>query len=216
MSRARTGALAAVVLAAASIAGAAAGANQPGVTIVDKSKGYAITIPSTWKLVPRSKAQLTSLIAQLKKKKQTKLAAMYSSILSSPSGVSGLTAYRLQAFAYPQDPATPILLEVSLGIVPTPKAYGVKDLPAVGATYANELASNKGSKILMPKQITLPAGPAELIEGSIPVGSGFSNGVELYLIPHGKQLYELAFQVDARLLSQATLFTSMAQKFKFV
>ena len=64
--------------------------------------------------------------------------------------------------------------------------------------------------------LQLPAGPAELIEGTIPAGGGFSNGIELYLIPHGRLLYEISFQVDARLLSQATLFTSIAQHFKLL
>jgi hypothetical protein len=201
---------------AAAIAGGGAAADRQGTTIVDKAQGYELTIPNTWKLIPRTKAQLEATIATLKKKKETKLAAMYASILSSPAGVSGLTTYRLQAFAYPQDPATPILLEVSLGIVPTTKAYGTKDLPSIGATYANALAANKGSKIYVPKQVKLPSGPAEFIEGTVPVGGGFSNGIELYLIPHGKKLYELSFQVDARLLSQATLFTAMAKAFKFV
>jgi hypothetical protein len=204
-----------MVVAAASLAGGATAKNVPGTTYVDKAGGYAITIPKTWKLVPRSKPALKSLIAQLKKKQQTDLAATYSSILSSAAGKQGLQAYVFQAFDWPAVGA-PILTQVSVGIVKTTKAYGTKDLPAIGAEYANALAANKGSKIVVPTKVKLPAGYAELIEGTIPAGSGISNGVKLYLIPHGKRLYELSFQIDGTLLSQATLFTSIAQHFKLL
>ena len=53
------------------------------------------------------------------------------------------------------------------------------------------------SKITVPKRVTLPAGPAELIAGTIPAGGGLSNGIELYLIPHGRRVYELSFQIDS-------------------
>lgn len=218
MRGARAAGLAVAVGLAAVIAGTAAAKNQPGTTYVDKSGGYAITVPSAWKLVPRSVADLKAEIASLNKKKTQESAALastYASILNTPAGRSGLTAYRFQAFDWPTNPDTPILTEVSLGIVKLSRVYTKKDLPAVGAEYANSLAANKGSKIVVPKVVALPAGPAEFIEGAIPAGTGLSNGIELYLIPHGKRLYELSFQVDATLLSKATLFTSMAQAFRF-
>jgi hypothetical protein len=61
----------------------------------------------------------------------------------------------------------------------------------------------------------LPAGPAELVVATIPAGEGLTNGVELYLIPHGKHLYELSFQIDARFLRQAAILASIAQHFRF-
>ena len=68
----------------------------------------------------------------------------------------------------------------------------------------------------MPKVITLPAGPAELVVATIPAGEGLTNGVGLYLIPHGKHLYELSFQIDARFLRQAAILTSIAEHFRFL
>jgi hypothetical protein len=217
MGWARAGQLVAVLIAAGSLAAGAAATNQPGTTYVDQADGFSVTIPTIWKLVPRSKAAVTTEIAELKKKKaDAELAATYTSIISTAAGVSGLTAYRFQAFEWPVDPDTPILTEVSIGIVKTAKAYGKKDLPAIGATYANALSAAKGSKVVVPKTITLPVGPAEFIEGTIPAGTGLDNGIELYLIPHGKRVYELSFQVDATLLGEATLFTAIAHDFKFV
>jgi hypothetical protein len=210
-----TGALTAAVLAAAAVAGAAAAKTQPGTTYVDAQYGYAITIPKSWKLVPRTLAGVKKQIADLRQKKATvDLADVYASIISTPTGRSQLTTYRLQAFAYPTDPNTPLLTEVSVGIVKLPRVYTKKDLPAVGATYANALSAGTGSKITVPKTVSLPSGPATFIEGTIPAGTGLQNGIELYLIPHGKRLYELSFQIDATYLSHATLFTSIAQHFK--
>jgi hypothetical protein len=203
-----------VVVAAALLAGGAAGKNVPSTTYVDKSGGYSLTIPTSWKLVPRAVPQVKALIARLKKTKQAHLASTYSSIISSAAGRTSVTAYRFQAFAWPQSAGTPLLTQVSLGIVTTTKAYGASSLTAIGAQFASSLASAKGSKITVPKRVNLPAGPASFIEGTIPAGGGLSNGIELYLIPHGKRLYELSFQTDARALGQATLFTSIAQHFK--
>ena len=130
------------------------------------------------------------------------------------AGCTGLTGYVFQAFDWPQSPDTPIFTEVSIAITQSKKALTDKDLPAIGATYANALAGNTGSKIRVPKIVKLPSGKAEYIIGTIPAGS-YTNGVELYLIPHGKRLYTLAFQtIDARALDSAKLFTSIAQLFK--
>ena len=68
----------------------------------------------------------------------------------------------------------------------------------------------------VPKTVTLPSGKAELIEAAVPIGGGVTNGAELFLIPHGKNLYELSFQIEASQLAKATLFTSIAQHFKLL
>jgi hypothetical protein len=203
---------------AAALAGGAAAKTQPATTYVDQAKGYSITIPRTWELVPRSEVQVKAEIATLKKKASTvPLADTYESILSSAAGRSGLSTYRFQAFLWPMDGSTPLLTEVSLGIVsPNGKVDPKRDLPTIGATYADALASNPGAKVTVPKLVTLPAGPAELVEATIPAGEGLTNGVELYLIPHGKRLYELSFQIDARFLRQATILASIAQDFRFL
>jgi len=210
------------VLALLAVALGAAGAsakNLPGLTYRDAAKGYEITIPAAWKLVPRSKAAVQAQIALLKKAKGSAnllLAGIYSSIIASPTGLKGLTTYRFQALAWPPDLSTPLLTEVSLGIVGTSTPEGKANLTALGDEYANALSANAGSKIDEPKTVALPAGNAELVEGTIPAGTGLATGVELYLIPHGKQIYELSFQIDARGLADATLFTAIAKDFAFI
>ena len=95
-----------------------------------------------------------------------------------------------------------------------PNCLDHSDFPSLGAAFANNLAAQKGAKVTVPKIVTLPAGKAEFIEATIPAGEGLQYGFELYLIPHGKRLYNLTFQIDARYLQQATLFSSIADQFK--
>lgn len=208
------GGLAVVVALAAAAASTAA--NIPGTTFVDKRGGYAITIPRTWQVVPRSIAQVDALAAKLQRKKSTaELAAFYKQLIASPEAKKQLSVYRFQAFAWPDSAAEPVPIEVSVGIISGKKAYTAKDLPAAGAVFANAFAGGKGSKVTVPKTVELPVGPAELIVAEIPLGQGVTNGVELYLIPRGKLLYELAFQIEASGLASARLFTSIAEEFRF-
>src|SRR5262249_51150687 len=111
---------------------------------------------------------------------------------------------------------SPVPVQVSLGVSTAKRAYTARDLPSIGAVFANAFASNKGAKVTVPKTVTLPAGKAELVKASIPIGGGVMNGAMLYLIPHGKTLYELSFQIEASQLASATLFTSIAQHFRFL
>ena len=155
------------------------------------------------------------MVATLKKKKTTlDLADAYASILASQAGRTGLTGYVFQAFDWPQSSGH---ADLHRGLRSRSRSRRRRSptriCPAIGATYANALAGNTGSKIRVPKIVTLPSGKAEYIIGTIPAGS-YTNGVELYLIPHGKRLYTLAFQIDARALDSAKLFTSIAQLFR--
>jgi hypothetical protein len=214
MRTARAGGLVAVL--AVAIAAAAPAANLPVTTYVDKGGGYSITVPRTWQTVPRTVPQVKALIAKLKEKASTvDLANFYAQLIASPQQRSQLAVYRFQAFDWPASLSQPVPVEVSVGIVPGKKPYTAARLPGIGAVYANALAANKGSKVTVPKTVKLTAGPAELIQAIIPLGQGVSNGVQLYLIPRGKLLYELSFQIEASQLSSANLFTSIAQHFRF-
>lgn len=193
--------------------GASLEANQPSTTYLDKPAGFSITIPKTWELIPRSVASVESLIKQLDAKKQTELAKVYTAIIDSTAGRAELQTFVFQAFLYP--PISPIQTQVNLGIVRTTTVYSSRDLMSVGETFAKEFSSTKGAKISKPKVVKLPAGPAAFIEGTEPAGGGLRSGIELYIIPHGKLLYELAFQTDARALSSATVFTAVADLFRF-
>jgi len=198
------------------VGGAAAAKSAPLYTWVDTADHYTITLPRTWALIPRSKTQIRALIAQLKAKKTNgddALAATYGAILASPQGVSELSTFRLQAFPWPPDTATSILTEVSLKVTHTTLTDSATNLAMLGQQYATALRDSSGSKIDSPREVKLPAGEAEFIEGSVPAGGGLSNGVELYVLPHGSRLYLLSFTVDARLMAKATIFAAIAEHF---
>jgi hypothetical protein len=180
----------------------------------DKTYGYSITLPAKWYVIPRTTSAIEQEITYLKARKQSSLAGAYSAMLKSSASLSELKAYRFQAFLWP--PLNSLVpTEVSVQIVTGTHAYTASDLPALGATYANALSANKGSKITVPKRISLPAGPAEFIEGTTPSG-GVSTGLELYILVHGKRAYVLSFTIDAKVLTQATVFGSIAEHFAFL
>jgi hypothetical protein len=218
MRTARAGGLLVAAVVSVLLVSSAGASTVKGVIILDKAKGYALTIPATWKPIPRTLKQVSATIAALKKTKSTlPLANYYKAIISTPDGRSGLTAYRFQAFAWPVAAnASPLPTEISLEVAPLPNALKASDFPALGAAFANNLAGQKGAKVTVPKIVKLPSGKAEFIEATVPAGEGLQYGFELYLIPHGKRLYNLTFQVDARYLQQATLFKSIAEQFKLV
>jgi hypothetical protein len=75
-------------LALAVVSGGAA-KSQPSTIYVDKAGGYAIAIPKTWKLIPRTQAGVKALIATLEKEKSTaSLGDFYKTILASQPGKS--------------------------------------------------------------------------------------------------------------------------------
>jgi len=177
---------------------------------IDKADGFSIVIPSKWVLVPRTVAQ-TRVYAASIKKKQPGLAAAYLNFANNIP--TEITAFVFQAFVYEANAV--IQPEVLVGVVKTSRVYTAVDLPGVGATYAAELAKNKGAKLSAPRVVTMPAGKAAFITGTIPAGV-VSRGLDLFLIPHGKKLYELEFIIDAQYLSQASIFGEIADSFRFV
>jgi hypothetical protein len=214
MTRARAGVAAGVL--ALGLAAAGNGANVPSTTYADKAGGYTITIPKNWELVPRTVAGVKALAAKLEKKKSTAdLGKYYLTLIATPQQRQELSIYRFQAFDWPASLSQPVPVEVSVGAVVDKNVVTAKRLPAIGAVYANALKSTQGSKVLGPKPVKLPVGPAELVEAVVPNGGGVSTGVDLLLIPRGKVLYLLSFQIEASQMASATLFTSIAQNFKF-
>jgi hypothetical protein len=205
----------AALLAALALPAAASAATPTQTKWIDKPDGFSVILPAKWYPVPRTVAAVNQTIAALKKQKKTALATAYHFFLTT-NGKAELKAYAFQAFYFNGPTVSPVPIELSIQVLPGKKPYTRADLVTAGKTYANALASNKGSKITVPSLIKLPAGQAEFITGSVPNGGGVSTGVELYLLVHGKRLYALSFKIDAAVLSQAHVFRSIAQHFAWV
>ena len=208
--------LAALFAACLLLAGAATAATTPTETKWnDKADGFSVILPAKWYPVPRTVAAVNQTIAALKKQKQTDLATAYDFFLTA-DGKQELKAYVFQAFLFDGPTTDPVPIEISIQVVPGKRAYTPADLTAAGKAYANELASNKGSKITVPAQLKLPEGQAQFITGTVPNGGGISTGLELYILGHGKRLYVLSFKINAVALSQAKVFHSIAENFRFL
>ncbi len=217
----RRAALLAVLLAAAAgslvAAGAAPAAKPLASTIyVDQPGGYRITVPKTWQIVPPSAAAVKQLVAQLKKQKKTELATVYSDMIATAAGRSELSTFRFRAFRWPLAPS-PVPTDVTLSIQPIPRRFKQGDLPQIGASFARDLRT-PGAKVNAVQMLKLPAGPAALITGTVPLPKeygGIATGFTLILLLKPGKLYLLSFRIDSRAAADAKLFVSMAKLFRF-
>ena len=198
------------------VGAAAAAKNLPSTTYVDKSAGYRITIPTKWQVIPPSLALVQARIKQLKKQKKTALAAVYSSYIADANARSDLQQFRFRAFMYPTLPS-PVPTDVSLRIQAVSKKFKAADLPAIGASFAKNMAS-PGAKISKPRLVQLPAGKAIVLTGTVPLAKQFAGaktGFTLILLLRPGRLFMLSFRIDSRAAADAKVFGSIAELFRF-
>jgi hypothetical protein len=204
-------------LAAAVAAGATAAKPAPSNIWIVKSQGFAITLPKTWQAIPPTVADVKTLIARYKKSKSTAdLATYYGKIIGTKAGLTDMKAYKFQAFDWPISEESPVPVDVRVGVVKVSKPVTAAALPDAAAVFERSFMSNKGARGTKPKVVTLPSGKAATFEVMFPIGGGFSQGIQMYLIPHGKRVYELLFGVEGQSLAGAKVFTQIAQLFRFI
>lgn len=204
-----------LTLAGFVVSSVASAASGPWVSFVDNSYGIRVAIPKSWHTMPPTVAGVQSLIGQLKKSKQTGLAQVYSSFISTAGARQKMLSYHFQVFQY--SPGSSIQPDFTLAFARIPRAYTANDLAAVSKSIAKKFASASGA-ITKQTVMTLPAGPAAFVEGTQPEtgGSGLRTQFAVYVISHGTLLYELSFRADARAAGEAATFTAIARRFAFV
>ena len=205
----------AALLGALVLAASASAATPTQTKWIDKKDGFSVILPPKWYPVPRTVAAVKQTIAAYKKQKKTALASEYAFYLTD-FGKKQLKDFVFQAFLDISPSTDPIYPQFAVQISKAAKPYEQSDLPAAGRAYASSLAQNKGAKISVPKKITLPEGTAQFVTGTVPAGTGLADGFELYLMVHKGKLYALKFDIDAQVLSQATVLRSIAENFRFV
>jgi hypothetical protein len=196
--------------------GPAGAANLPSTTYVDKPGGYRITIPTKWQIVPPSVTAVKAKVAQLQKQNQPELASAYNLYISTAAARKELTEFRFRAFMWPALPS-PVPTDVSLRIQAVPKRYKAADLPEIAAAFRSQLASS--GTVSQPQQIKLGSGKAALITGTVPLPQGYGGaktGFQLVLLLRPGRLYLLSFRIDSRAAKDASIFTSIADHFRFV
>ena len=182
---------------------------------IDKRDGFSVILPAKWHPVPRTVTAVTQTIASLKQQKKTALANEYSFYLTA-AGKAQLKAFVFQAFLDIAPSKDPIAPQFAIQLAKGTRPYTTADLAGAGRAYASSLAQHKGAKISVPQRISLPAGPAQFVTGTVPAAPGLADGFELYLLIHKGKLYALKFDIDARALSQAKVFRSIAEHFGWV
>jgi hypothetical protein len=202
----------AVLLAALVFPLAASAANPTETKWIDRRDGFSVILPAKWHPVPRTVTAVKQTIAGLKQHKQTALANEYSFYLTA-AGKAQLKAYVFQAFLDIAPSRDPIAPQFAVQLVKGTNPYTTADLASAGRAYASSLAQHKNAKISVPKRISLPAGPAQFVTGTVPAAPGLADGFELYLLIHKGKLYALKFDIDARALTQAKVFRSIAEHF---
>jgi hypothetical protein len=205
----------AVVLGVLALAPAASAAAPTQTKWVDRKDGFSVILPPKWYAVPRTAPAVQQTIAALKKQKKAAVASEFGFYLTA-SGRQQLKAYVFQAFLDISPSTDPIAPQFAVQVTKGSRPYTVADLPAAGRAYGSALAKHKGAKISAPKRITLPAGPAQFLTGTVPAAPGLADGFELYLLVHKGKLYALKFDIDARALSQAKVLRSIAEHFAWV
>jgi hypothetical protein len=179
---------------------------------IDRRDGFSVILPAKWHAVPRTVAAVKQTIAGLKQQKKTALANEYGFYLTA-AGKSQLKAFVFQAFLDIAPSNDPIAPQFAVQVVKGAKPYTRADLGSAGRAYASSLAQHKNAKISVPKRISLPTGPAQFVTGTVPAAPNLGDGFELYLLVHKGKLYALKFDIDARALSQAKVFRSIAEHF---
>ena len=198
-------------------AGAATPKTLPSTIYVDKSAGYRITVPRVWQVVPPSVPAVKQAITKLKQQKKTQLAAVYSAMIGTAAARKELESFRFRAFKWPALPS-PVPTDVTVTIQNVSRNYKAADLPEIGQVFANNLRQ-PGAKVNAPQMLKLPAGPAALITGTVPLGQpygGVSTGFTLVLLLKPGKLYMLSFRIDSRAAAEAKVFASIANLFRFV
>jgi hypothetical protein len=202
----------AALVAALSLPLAASAATPTQTKWVDRRDGFSVILPAKWHAVPRTVAAVKQTIAGLKQQKKTALANEYGFYLTA-AGKAQLKAFVFQAFLDIAPSNDPIAPQFAVQVVKGTKPYTTADLASAGRAYASSLAQHKNAKISVPKRISLPTGPAEFVTGTVPAAPNLGDGFELYLLVHKGKLYALKFDIDARALSQAKVFRSIAEHF---
>jgi hypothetical protein len=199
------------------VASAAEPKKLPSTTYVLKSQGFRITVPETWQVVPPSVPAVKQIVARLKKQKKAQLATFYSDMISTAAGRKELGTFSFRAFKWPTLPS-PVPTDVSVTIEKIPTRFKAADLPAIGASFARNVSS-PGAKVETPQMLTLPAGRAAVITGTVPLtgtAKGLSTGFSLVLLLRPGRLYILSFRIDSRAAADANVFSSIANLFRFV
>lgn len=203
-----------LALAVCTSAGAASGWK----THADRKTGFSIDVPSRWQVVPRTPKAVKALAARLRKQGKGKLADQLAVLAAGKGAAKSLASFRFQAFRWPA-PKGPITTDVTVKVDAVPPGYRATDLKRVAAGVAKSLRAVHGSTAAAPVKLTVPAGPAWEIRGTLPLGTKtkLRSAYTLVLILGRDRMYELAFRSGvARAKKEAKLYRAIERRFRLL
>ena len=198
--------LLAVVLAIGVATGTASAAGSWR-TVVDHKEGFAITVPSTWQVVPGPTTALTDLIAALDKKRQTALANQFREIAAVRRATR--VVYAFQAFAWPA-PKGPVVPDVTVRTSRLKAGTTQSALARIARQVSKSLAASPNATAAAPVRRILPAGRAYEVTGTTRVTKTARSRYAIYLLIHAGTLYLVSFRGPA-----AATETGIANRFRF-
>ena len=193
-------------LVAAALVAAVSAAGWHGTA--DRAGGYAIAVPSTWQVVPRSTPALDALVKRLRDDKRTALAYQYAQIAAVRKATH--VVYPFQAFAWPA-PGGRVVPDVTVKIDPLAAGATPAALPRIARQIAKTLDAAPSATAAPPVPRTLPAGAAQHVSGSTQVSKSVRSRFSLYLLIRGRKLYSITFRGPATAAEAGIL-----QRFRFV
>jgi hypothetical protein len=203
--------LAAGVIAALAVCAPASAAKAQWVTLTDKYEGFSLTVPKSMYFVPNSVAKVKTIVKQLTQQNQAGAAAVYTQILAG--GSKDITPFVYQGFFL--TPSASVQPLFTLAAATTPKTNTTAaGLTRIAASSAAALRAKNGATILAAKLVTLPAGPAALVEAS-EVSGGVKTLLVVYTIGDGSRIYQLTFRTDAATKASLATFDTIAKRFGF-
>ena len=148
--------------------------------------GYSLSLPSSWRLVPTTRAKTIALASHLRAQGQTKLATVYDSIANEK--YQWQPPPNMHAFEWPSAVFTDML------VVTNPTGSG--SLSAIAQVLVTEFqkSARHGEKVAAPVHMSGTAEDCYRIEirGTLPKTYGAQASYTLYyLFAHGKRLFGL-------------------------
>jgi hypothetical protein len=178
------------------------------------SVGVRLSIPATWRTIPRSVPAVRALIARLRRQGQYSLAARYASYID-PSIRKQITDLAFDAFRWPAEPSL-ISTDVNLKT----GASDGKSAEFITLELAGLLRKHGHGTIDPPRFVQLRAGRAGIIHGIAeldPTYHGARSDSTIYIFVRGARLYALNFRAGSKIAaSERSVFSRIAASFDYL
>jgi hypothetical protein len=195
------------------VCGDATAGPAPWQSFTDPTYHLRVAIPGAWYTVPPTVAGVEAEVTRLQKQNNAGLAIVYQTFINSAAARKQMLSFHFQAFQYV--PGSAIQPDFAMAFSRTTPALAA-DIQAISKSMASRYEQQyPGAAVSKSAVVTLPAGPAAMLVGTRPLGSGLTAQVQVYVIGHDDLLYEFSFIADKRATAEAATFAAIMHRFAF-